>query len=460
MQDANKCPVEVLASVFRTFLRKSAEDLKYARYYQTSIKAVVERGEHISAASTVQVEGHAIELLEFMCNCTAGHSGMQDYVEQQMGHEEDFDIITEVVYFLSQLERDVKRTLYYIQNGDAALNLEPAKDSDSVTERRRLQEYKAARKEYWSSIQTQAKVALQFLTNMATGPHPRNQEVLIHTDILSVVNRFLAYTGYETLHDVCTPVSAANRSESQMKSAGYIFQRGNSSRPDQWWDYSTPTPKRTLNLLISKLLLALLEGSPTKTAVRSMTYTIDWAHFTKHLETLMRMIRVDRNCVSKDAKNSRGRNNDTFLPEVFLEDTNPDKPVVRKWLAEESFQFYTVVEKARIFGWQLEQNSHPSDTGVLNRMHTFLERPWIRRFLQDRIGHIEVVRQNKLGKRCQPSCAIHRRHTKRQPDTLCACCSAAATCHVSDTALTVVQSVCFSTCRGSTLIRTSAKSRR
>ena len=60
-------------------------------------------------AEQLTATGYAMETFTFMANCCKGpHTGMQDYIHEQPGHQERYDLISDIIHYIKSLERDVK----------------------------------------------------------------------------------------------------------------------------------------------------------------------------------------------------------------------------------------------------------------------------------------------------------------------------------------------------------------
>ena len=121
-------------------------------------------------------QGHALELLQVLCNCCRNsHVGFQDYIATQTNHEDKHDLIADIVSYVNQIERDLK----------TAVQGQSANDDVGVVKARNHLTLKRAR------------CAFRLIEYLASGPHHRNQLAIVHTDILSVVNRVLAATTFK-----------------------------------------------------------------------------------------------------------------------------------------------------------------------------------------------------------------------------------------------------------------------
>ena len=78
----------------------------------------------VAVAAVVRVDndkehsenGHALEVLQVMCNCCRlNHTGFADYIATQTNHEDKHDLIADVVGFVNHIERDLKTV---VQNSD------------------------------------------------------------------------------------------------------------------------------------------------------------------------------------------------------------------------------------------------------------------------------------------------------------------------------------------------------
>eukprot|EP01043_Picozoa_sp_COSAG02_P043029 COSAG02_NODE_3711_length_6341_cov_4.360622_7_plen_240_part_00 len=132
----------------------------------------------VAVAAVVRVDtlkedaenGHVLEVLEVLCNCCRkGHTGFQDYIATQTNHEDKHDLISDIVLYVNHIERDMKTVVQETGEGDASV----AKARNHLTLKR-------------------ARSAFKLLQSLASGPHYGNQLAIVHTDIVSVVNRILA----------------------------------------------------------------------------------------------------------------------------------------------------------------------------------------------------------------------------------------------------------------------------
>ena len=342
-------PVELLGFSCRRLLRAASAGLKAAR----KAAAAREKGNVSSHAEDGQ-HGFALETLTLLDNlCTRNHSPLQDYIRAQMGHSATYDVISDVVSYANQLERDIKLTVAQ----------EVARQS------------KPSQKQ--SQVLTVAQAAFDVLRSLASGPNLLNQRNIANSDILSVVNRILVYTGYTTLDDIDEAGPTLN------------------------------TAKGNLNGLMSSVLLSLCEGSPDDVVVHRVISAVDWSRIAGHLATLRKLmewglldVQDTGNSPSstsevkshKGIKRSKRQPAGTSVPlYVFDKRTR----VCAEWLSSEAFRWFTVCEKLRIAGKHLQDKSS-RHAGILEAMGPVFKDVETMAFFTDRVGQVEVVRNHEL----------------------------------------------------------------
>lgn len=342
LDDPEICPNEICATNFRRLLRSSISDLKLQR------KAL--NGTH-SAGKEV---GFALEVLQVLRNMTLGdHVGMQVYLQRQPGHPRELDLISDVVGYLNQIERDLKDAV--IQTDNEGITLPGV-----------------------STMMERAFAALRVLISMCTGPNRDNQVAVALTDIISVINRILYYCDYRfpDLHDSTT-------TDRRAMVGGNYYAKGEARVIK-----SANRPRRKLNAQISRLLLTLLEGTPHEQVIQAIVGSLNWSLVARHLAT-MKMVMTegyvpheieDALEVHPKGRTRRQKGREFHLDGVPI-DRLPDEARAARWMKEESFKFITIVEKC--------YQGSPSD--LQYPLDALLEQTQLVAFFQERLGEVEVV---------------------------------------------------------------------
>ena len=209
------------------------------------------------------------------------------------------------------------------------------------------------------------------LRGLASGPNLENQLSVAATDILSCVNRIMSYCEYTSVSDVDYAGADNEAAKGQLLSQ------------------------------VSYVLLALLEGVPDPVVVRRMVSAVDWTHFARHLKVLKLLIEdgileAHDEEDSEKKKKKKKKKRQPAGTQVPLTTSDPKSDRCAKWLEKEAFRFYSIVEKLRIVGTELEANPDPDDDDALRAMAPVFTDVETQNFYQDRVGQVEVVRDGGL----------------------------------------------------------------
>lgn len=141
----------------------SGKDRWKAKAMIVAVAAVVRVDDNMETTES----GHALEVLQVMCNCCRlGHTNFQSYMANQANHEDKHDLVTAVVMLLNHLERDLKTVV---------------QDSDDV-----LGSKASSFKARAHKTLDRAQAAFRLLQYLASGPHRANQLGIAQTDVISV----------------------------------------------------------------------------------------------------------------------------------------------------------------------------------------------------------------------------------------------------------------------------------
>jgi hypothetical protein len=312
LQDIQLCPTELCAASFRRLLTLAQTDLKFLREDPFTKR---------------EEDGHACEVLDLMCNMTLNnHSGLQHYLEQQPTFSKSLNLSADVVAYLSCLEHDLKDAL---------------EENDENSE--------------WTQYETlltqRASRALKVLIGLTTGPQLENQKAIVHTNILSVVNRLLRFCKYR-------------RSDLVHVEAG-----------------QQKTPRRLLRGHISRLLLALLEGVPDLEVVHTMLGSLSWRVIHDCLRELKPIMQLGK-IVMHEKQILQGS---AHITKTEYADGPPISSDARsaQWLKHEAYRFITIVEKC-MHGAQDSKEALLPMESLLNDTDTV-------EWFTERLGQVEIV---------------------------------------------------------------------
>lgn len=351
LDDTKICPNEICATNFRRLLRNSVADLKLQR-----------KSKHSGLLSSGKEVGFALEVMQVLRNLTLGdHFGMQVYLQRQPGHPRELDLISDVVGYLSQIERDIKVAVSQTDHEGILL------PSDKQMMERTF-------------------AAFRVLISMCTGPNPDNQVAVALTDIISVINRILFYCDYQ-FSDLRDTVSTEVRAKT-----GY-YAKGTEIKI-----ISKDRPRRKLNAQISRLLLTLLAGNPDPQVIQAVAGSLNWALIARHLTTLKLIMTegyVPDEINRAEEKFTKGRRRKHKLREFYVDDgttmkkIEPLPPDARSatWIKEEAFKFMTVVQKCY-------QGAVSTDMELL--LDPVMDDTPLVEYFQERLGEVEVVRDHRL----------------------------------------------------------------
>jgi hypothetical protein len=383
-------PVEQLGFACRRLLRAAITDLKVSR----KILAAQLKGSRVPSGVAEEQSGFAVETLSVIANmCKGNHAGLQDYFRSQQGHVETYDIISDVVNFTNQLERDMMNEI--VENEASNAPLKPK--GKAAAETAGAAPIPTQIKE--TSVREAAQAAFDVLRSLASGPNLQNQQAIANSDILSVVNRLLAYSEYTCIADI---------------------------------DEGGPTLSTTkghCNAQISSLLLSLVEGIPDEVVVLRLISAIEWSRVASHLQVLKNMMQsgtLDLQAAGRPRRRKKkGRGSlrpsihlpvNLHLPHLHLgsskaaeseDETSQSVPTYvcdtrtgncAEWLSTEGFRWYTICESLRIAGRQLQEvgGSGGKNARILETMSVVFRDTDTVNFYSERIGQVEVVREAQL----------------------------------------------------------------
>lgn len=368
LQNLQQNPSDPIAEGFRWLFAKGTADLKAQR---KSIAA---------GDGDAEQTGFAWEVMCVLANCCKGHTGMQDYIREQTGHLERHDLIADAVAYMTQLERDMKEmvkaesgTEEVVAIGDALIPEQFMAGTmfDNAPEEKNGKSEDAAS----SAVMQRSIAGFQFLKFMASGPHKVNQLVIANSDLLSIVNRILAYTEYEEVEDI--------------DEAGSVLA----------------TAKGLLNAQISFALLSLVEGLPDPAVVSRLINGLKWEHFLRHLNVLKRMIGEGvieapqragqgddggKKKMKKKKKKGKEKSAAKLVPKYVVD---PKTGIAAEWLRREAFRFYSFYVKIKLGADALKAAGEADPYGPLRPM---LKDADLSDFFEERVGQAEVVRDNAL----------------------------------------------------------------
>jgi hypothetical protein len=216
----------------------------------------------------------------------------------------------------------------------------------------------------------------------AQGPHVVNQVTIVHTDILSIMNRMSAYTSYTSIADLGyteSDLSTRKSGKAAPTTDGSASPRSpRSSRTPRHdgsvqWNLDEDSPKRTLNVLISGLLMALLQGKFPVSVAKRIVNALDWNRWAEHMEQLQAIMDPDH------PKHGVGWDDEADRPFQI-----PKQAVKASWVKKESHEYMTVVAKLQVTDVELE----PMAVVLLNDSMIS--------FFTERLGEVEVFRDAKL----------------------------------------------------------------
>ena len=375
LNDDDVCPVELCASVCRRCLRDGVMDLKH--YRRATKDAPSGTGLNLDE---LPQHGHALCILQCMENLCTGavpHDGMQNYLERQPGHDKEISIITDVVYYLAQIERDVRAAVLANEIKSAAVQEGAAKLLSLVQVEKAVKDGKQA---VVALMLERCKAALRVLIALIAGPEEHNRQVLGATNALIIVNRILNYCQY-TFSDVAG------------ESIGLAEKR----------------PRRQLNTLMGSLLLTMLEGTPPMELLQKIINDIDWKlirNIMRNFKSIMtegkiyQSDRVERDDESADEDNvpasprssnaasPRSSNADYILP--VLDDADR----AAQWITREAHTLTTVVQKLVSNITSGCKTQREADQ-LLEPMHPLLNDVSLK-FFRERILEVEVVDDGQL----------------------------------------------------------------
>jgi hypothetical protein len=367
---------EIFAAGARKLLQKCVQDLKALRKHQVLMRANKASDTKTESIREPSAVGHAVETLTLLSNCCLGaHTNMQDYIRDQPGHREQFNLIADVIFFISQLERDLRSEVIGEHNADGSKN-QPAGSKPKQRE---------AGSNHVSATVAKSYAAFHFLCSMATGPHFGNQLAIASSDIIPVINRMLAYSMYDCVDDMDT--------------------EGNTNT----------TVKGQIHVQIASLLLILLEGVPRKKVVKRILGALDWGTFGSHLSVLKDVMKQGV-IASRDStqeatsaetlfdNSTSSRGNDDPTKKQFKHDVqfvplyvcNPKQHIYAQWLRKEAFSFFTIVERVRIAGEEMEKSGHHSYKNCLEPLRLLTGDGEMMSFFNERVGQVEVIRDGNL----------------------------------------------------------------
>lgn len=236
-----------------------------------------------------------------------------------------------------------------------------------------------------SNVQDVMRAAFGALCSLASGPNLQNQIAIANSEVLTVVNRMLAYAEYTAIVDI--------------DEAGAILS----------------TTKGLINSQLSSLLLSLVEGVPDDEVVQRLIGAIEWSRVARHLQVLKKIMHrgvlvasgvhnIDGARKKRGKKHQHGRKHRS---EPAADEISVPKYVCdmrtgtcAEWLSTEGFRWYTICETLRIAGTQLQTLA--SSTGgtknsyVLEPMSVVFRDTETVNFYSNKIGQVEIIRENKL----------------------------------------------------------------
>eukprot|EP01050_Picozoa_sp_SAG11_P000863 SAG11_NODE_32_length_22830_cov_17.507941_18_plen_493_part_00 len=358
----------VFSDGFQVLLFKSIKDLKALR--KKNDEDVMQRG-------------YAQQTLSVLTNLSKAHKGMQDYTREQTGKMERHDLLTDIVAYMAQLERDLK--VFVKADGvedtsstEVPMPVSPHKgrsmefSNPVFDEEPRLPEHHAQSNDDRQGtavvgsgvILDRAVAGLQALRTLVSGPHKENQILIASSDFLSVVNRIMLYTEYECVQDV--------------DEGGSVLQ----------------TAKGVLNSNVSFALLALVEGIPDRTVVQRLIGGIEWSSIHRHLNVLKTLIgegHIGRN-EDDQARVKKNAYDPTIVPN-YVADTNSG--VQAEWLRREAFRFFSFLYKVKC-GGELLTEAESGGADPLAPLRAVLRDAEMLEFFDARVGQAEVVRNGAL----------------------------------------------------------------
>jgi len=387
LTDVDWCPHEIFAASCRKLLRKCVQDLKVRRKHLLLTKANEERGSDMDASTTPLARGHAVETLSLLSNCCKGaHSGMQDYIRDQPGHQEQFNLIADVIYYINQLERDLKDEVIEeskrIKYRAKQLLTSSGASKDPIA-------YKRA--SHWVSPNVdKSYAAFHFLSLMGTGPHFGNQLAITNSEIIPVMNRMLAYSAYDCIADI--------NSEGR----------------------TNATTKGQMHAQIARLLMILLSGVPRPAVIKRLLGALDWQAYAVHLGILKDVMKNGTIAATHDLttsdeslfeeestsprsprspKGAEDPSEKKFkhdLHDVPLYVCDPEKHYYAEWLSKEAYRLFTIVEKVRIAGEEMERSGNEAYSNCLEPLRLLLSDGEMMSFFHERVGQVEVIREGVL----------------------------------------------------------------
>ena len=287
LTDTTLCPEEICASSFRRILSNAAHTLK-----ESADRGIL--GIEMPKADTTNNYTFAAEVLEAIGNMCIGSPASQMYLQSQEGHPDTHNLIEDIVTYVFTIAGILEHSV-------------------TVIERSHRLEANNAKSEADNMLDGHAKTVLvhfsrgvDALIGMTTGPLVPNQEALAATDVFAIVSRVLSYSSSYTWFDLISPDN----------------------------DHS---PRRHINLQISKLLSTVMEGAPGIETVSLAVGGFDWSVLHRHLTNLQHILETGS------------------LYDPALESATQCLSAVHRkrgldWLKKEIFLFVKFTQKMVIYG--------------------------------------------------------------------------------------------------------------